>query len=121
MSCKPACATCGGLRGNALEIVGADGADGVTLERLSAASGLPVAEISTHYATGAECVYETYDEVGCEIVLDLIDAFAEGTDWQSALELSNRRLLELWQQGAFSSASSPRRPAPCRRAGTEPA
>jgi AcrR family transcriptional regulator len=94
MSCKPACATCKGLRGNALEIVGEDGADGVTLERLSAASGLPVAEISTHYPTGAECVYETYDEVGCEIVLDLIDAFAEGTDWQSALELSNRRLLE---------------------------
>lgn len=94
MSCKPACPTCERLRAAALELVGEGGAPAVTVERLAELCGLTPEEVVTHYRKATDCLYATYDEVACGLLLDLVDAFGQGSDWQTSLELSNRRLVE---------------------------
>lgn len=94
MACEPACERCAALRAATLKIVGADGAEGLSAARLAAAGGLTEAELSEHYATAADCLYETYEWVCVEVLLDLADAFAKAEDWQSGFELGRRRLLE---------------------------
>jgi AcrR family transcriptional regulator len=94
MSCKPACSVCERLRTVTLEIVGEDGIDGVTMDRLSHAAGLPVATASRHYAAARDCLYATYDELSFELFLEVTAAFAEATTWESGFELAQRRLLK---------------------------
>lgn len=94
MSCKPACAICERLRGAALEIVGESGIEGLTVDRLASRVGLAASDVLHHYATPADCIYETYDEVVCDVLRDMVAAFDEGSDWQCGFEISRRRLLE---------------------------
>lgn len=94
MSCQPGCATCEGLRRAALEMVGEGGAPALSKSGLGERVGLSPDEVGRHYATVSECLYETYDETACDILRDMVEAFAEAGGWQSGFELSRRRLLE---------------------------
>lgn len=94
MSCTPACAICERLRGATLEIVGESGIEGMTIDRLASRVGLAASDVLHHYATPVDCIYETYDEVVCDVLRDMVAAFDEGSDWQSGFEISRRRLLE---------------------------
>jgi AcrR family transcriptional regulator len=94
MSCEPACSVCESLRAVTLEIVGEDGIEGVSMERLSRAAGLPLATVAEHYATAGECLYATYDELSLGVFLEVTGAFAEATCWESGFELAQRRLLQ---------------------------
>lgn len=94
MSCQPACATCERLREAALATVGEGGTEALSEPALAAQVGLPPDEFRRHYPTVAECLYETYDEIVCDILRDMVDAFAGGGGWQTGFELARRRLLE---------------------------
>jgi AcrR family transcriptional regulator len=94
MSCQPACATCERLREAALSIVGEGGTQALSEQGLAERVGLPPDELARHYPSVGECVYETYDEIVCDILRDMVDAFAGGGGWQSGFELARRRLLE---------------------------
>jgi AcrR family transcriptional regulator len=94
MSCKPECLGCEYLRRSALEIIAAVGVEGLSTEALARQAGLASREVLRHYATATDCLYATYDEVADDVLRDLVDAFAEIDDWQSAFELSVRRLVE---------------------------
>lgn len=94
MSCQPACAICEEAREAVLATVGEGGTEALSEDGLAERVGLPVDELRRHYRTVAECLYETYDEIACEVLRDMVDAFAEGQDWQSGFELARRRLLE---------------------------
>jgi AcrR family transcriptional regulator len=94
MSCKPACAICERLRTAALEIVGEAGTEGVTVDSLAERTGVAAPDVVRHYATAADCIYETYDRVECDVLMEMVAAFDEGSDWQSGFEISRRRLFE---------------------------
>ena len=94
MSCEPGCLTCECLREAALEIVGQEGMEALSQERLGRAVGMSASEVSEHYATAADCLYDTYDWVACDVLRDLQESFVEEQDWQTAFERSRRRLLE---------------------------
>lgn len=94
MSCQPGCAVCEHLRDTALEIVGEGGIEALSESSLAQRAGFTMAEVSEHYPTAAGCLYDTYDEVVCKVLRGMVDAFAEGSDWQSGFELSRRRMLD---------------------------
>ena len=94
MSCEPGCAICEQLRSAALELIGDRGVEALSQERLGEVVGRAPAEVSEHYPTAAECLYDTYDRLACDVLRDMVDAFTEGDDWQSGFDLSRRRLLE---------------------------
>jgi AcrR family transcriptional regulator len=86
--------TCVQLRGAALSIVGDDGIESLTLDRLADRAGLSVDEARQHYPDLTECLYETYEEVSSSIYEDFVRCFAEEPRWRSALTLGGRTLLE---------------------------
>lgn len=94
MSCEPGCPVCERLRGAALEIVGEGGSEALTRERLGERVGLAPAAVDQHYQSAAQCLYDTYDELAGNVLRGMVDAFAEGDDWQAGFDLSRRRLLE---------------------------
>jgi AcrR family transcriptional regulator len=94
MGCEPGCPGCGRLRAAALELVGEEGIENLSLESLAARTGGQPAEVATHYATSRECIYETYDEVASDLRREMMDAFEDGSDWQEGFELARRRILE---------------------------
>jgi AcrR family transcriptional regulator len=94
MGCEPGCPVCERLRAAALELVGEGGIENLSLEGLAARTGREPAEVTAHYATSSECVYETYDEVACDLRREMVDAFGEASDWQEGFEISRKRMLE---------------------------
>ena len=94
MSCETGCLTCECLRDAALEIVGQEGMEALSQERLASKVGVSASEVSEHYRTAADCLYDTYDRVVANVLRDLRESFAQGDDWQTGFELSRRRLLE---------------------------
>ena len=93
MSCRPECSTCEGLRQLALEIVGDGGVDALSLEMLSARSGLSRGQVRTHYPTVAACVYDAYDEASGNLFRVFADAFGEDQSWEAAFATATRELL----------------------------
>lgn len=93
-SCTSTCGTCGQLRAAALEIVGEDGLQAVTLERLADKAGLSTDEVQHHYPYLSECLYETYEEVANCIYEDFAHSFASEPRWRTALTVGGRTLLE---------------------------
>jgi hypothetical protein len=81
MSCEPGCSTCVRLRELALGIVGQGGIEALSLEVLATGAGLRVAD-------------DTYDELSCSVMRDLVGAFSEGSSWEASFDLARRRLLE---------------------------
>ena len=51
MSCEPGCLTCERLRDAALEIVGEEGIEALSQERLAEQVGVSACEVSEHYRT----------------------------------------------------------------------
>jgi AcrR family transcriptional regulator len=94
MGCEPGCPECGRLRAAALELVGEKGIENLSLESLAARTGGQPADVAAHYATSRECIYETYDQVACDLRREMMDAFEDGSDWQEGFELARTRMLE---------------------------
>jgi AcrR family transcriptional regulator len=94
MSCGAGCLVCERLRGAALEIVGEGGIEALSQERLADRLGMTAEQVCRHYATSSACIYDTYDELACDVLRDMVDAFAQGDDWQAGFDLSRHRLLE---------------------------
>jgi hypothetical protein len=92
--CKPACSICARLRAAVLEIVGADGIEALTRERVSTVAGVPPDGFGAHYATVASCLYDTYEEVSRSVYEDFVEAFRAEAGWRRALTIGGRRLLE---------------------------
>jgi hypothetical protein len=93
MSCRPECPTCEGLRQFALEIVGDGGVDALSLEVLSARSGLSCEQVRTHYPTVAACVYDAYDEAAGNLFRVFADAFGDNESWEAAFATATRELF----------------------------
>jgi hypothetical protein len=93
-SCTPACSICAQLRAAVLEIVGNDGIEALTKERLSTEAGVAADELDAHYPTVASCLYDTYEEVSLGVYEDFVDAFRAEPAWRRALTIGGRRLLE---------------------------
>ena len=94
MFCKQPCSTCAELRQATLRIVGGEGIEAVTLERLSGEAGLSPDQIAAHYASPTACLYATYEEVAQSIHADFAAAFAAEPSWRRALTAAARGLLE---------------------------
>jgi len=94
MACEPACSGCARLRAAAREIVGEGGIEALSLASLAARTGQQLGEVAAHYATSGECLYQTYDEIACDLLHEVEDAFLEGSDWQEGFEISRKRMLE---------------------------
>lgn len=92
--CKQACPACAQLRCAALELVGEDGIEALTLERLSSRAGLSPKEVGAHYPSAEACLYETYEEVSRSVLADFAAAFATERGWRRALTAGARSLLE---------------------------
>jgi AcrR family transcriptional regulator len=93
MPCRPACATCEHLRAAALAIVGADGIEALTLERLAAEANLPSEKVRVHYPTASDCLYDTYEEVARSIYDDFAAAFTAEPGWRDALRVATKTLV----------------------------
>jgi hypothetical protein len=93
MPCPPACATCADLRATALSIVGTDGIDALTLERLAADAHQPADDIKAHYPTAPDCLYDTYEAVAKSIYEDFAAAFTAEQGWRDALRLGSTTLV----------------------------
>jgi AcrR family transcriptional regulator len=94
MLCRHACPTCATLRSGALEIVGREGIEALTIERLGYQAGLTPDEVRAHYPSAADCLSESYEEVSRSIRDDFAAAFAAEARWRDALTTAARRLLE---------------------------
>jgi AcrR family transcriptional regulator len=81
------------LRATALEIVGRDGIDGVTFERLGAQAQMPPEIVQAHYPTVAACLYDTYEKVAYSIYKDFATGFAAVPGWRNALRHVGATLL----------------------------
>jgi AcrR family transcriptional regulator len=93
MSCKPGCPLCERLRLLALQIVGVGGIEALSLHALSERAGLPLGRVCDHYATAADCLCATYDELSFSLFVDLASAFAEPPRWQSGFVVAHERVL----------------------------
>lgn len=93
MACNPDCAPCALLRQAALSLVGAGGLEAVSLEALASSAEIDVVELRGHYATEAECLHDTYEEVAHAVREEIAAAFAEVPSWPDALTLVGKRLL----------------------------
>jgi AcrR family transcriptional regulator len=85
---------CVKLRGAALEVVGRDGIEALSTERLADQAGVPADEVAAHYPDARDCLHETYEEVSRSIYEDFARAFAAEEGWRRALMLAARTLLE---------------------------
>jgi AcrR family transcriptional regulator len=94
MACTAACPECERLRAAALGLIGEKGIEGLSQEALAERSGVSPVQAAQHYATAADCLYETYDEVSRDLLREMVETFRESSDWQTGFELSRRRLLE---------------------------
>jgi hypothetical protein len=92
--CKPACSICAQLRAAVLEIVGADGIEALTRERVSTVAGVAPDQFGAHYATVASCLHDTYEEVSRSVLDDFRTAFSIEPGWRQGLTLGGRMLLE---------------------------
>lgn len=81
------------LRVAALTIIDEVGIDGVTLERLSARTGVPIAAVRVHYPSATACVTDAYEQVSREIYEDFARCLAAEPRWRRALMLASRTLL----------------------------
>jgi hypothetical protein len=77
-----------------LAIVGEDGIDGLSVERLAAWSGLSPEQLVAHYPTSPACLYDTYEEVALSIYRDFEWAFGATQGWRNALRLAASTLLQ---------------------------
>jgi hypothetical protein len=93
MSCKPGCSVCERLRALALEIVGEGCIEALSPTSLSQRAACSRAELSQHYETVGDCLYETYDELSFSMLLDVAGAFSDRSSWEAAYDLAQRRLL----------------------------
>jgi AcrR family transcriptional regulator len=93
MSCQPGCSDCKQLRAAALELVHAEGVEGVTLDALSERTGRSLEEVRSHYATAESCLWATYDEVAFALFLALVGGFAQPGNWETAVGRALRWLL----------------------------
>lgn len=93
MACTPDCATCALLRRAALSLVGDGGLEAMTLEALASSAAIDAVELRSHYATGAECLYDTYEEVARDVRNVIAAALTEAPSWPEALTLVGKRLL----------------------------
>ena len=93
MACNPDCATCTRLRRAALDIVGDGGLEALTLLTLAGSAGIDAVELRRHYATEAECLYDTYEEIAHDVRDVIAAAFAQVPSWPDALTLVGKRLL----------------------------
>jgi AcrR family transcriptional regulator len=94
MPCKPACPTCETLRAAALDVVGKDGIDALTLAALTARSDLTAPELTRHYPSAAACLRETYVEVSASVREEFLATLAAGSSWTHGLRGAARRLLQ---------------------------
>jgi hypothetical protein len=93
MSCKPGCLVCERLRALALEIVGEGCIEALSRTSLADRAKCSCVEVSQHYATVGDCLYETYDELSFSVLLDMAAAFSERSSWEDAYDVAQRRLL----------------------------
>lgn len=93
-SCSPACERCATFRAVALRIVGEDGVEAVTAQRLSWAAGVSEDELRRHYRDPLICLGETYEEVSEGIYEDFRRCFDAEPGWRRALMLASRTLLQ---------------------------
>ena len=103
MACNPDCATCTRLRRAALALVGDGGLEALTLEALAGSAAIDAVELRRHYATEAECLYDTYEEVARDVRDEIAAVFAEVPSWPEALTLVGKRLLA-WMAGRPAEA-----------------
>jgi AcrR family transcriptional regulator len=94
MLCKHWCPTCATLRSGAVEIVGREGIEALTIERLAREAGLTSDEVRAHYPSAADCLSASYEEVSRSILDDFASAFAAEAGWRNALTSAARTLLE---------------------------
>jgi hypothetical protein len=93
MSCKSECSVCGELRELAVEVVGDDGAEALSLEVLSVRSGLPLKQIQAHYSTADACLCDAYEDAAGDLMRIVADAFGDGEGWSAGFEAATRELL----------------------------
>lgn len=89
----PDCDICTHLRAAALSIIGSDGIEHVTIERLAAEACMPERLVLEHYEDASDCLYATYEEVSEGIYEDFARCFAFEPGWRRALMLAARTLL----------------------------
>jgi AcrR family transcriptional regulator len=92
--CSTDCDTCERLRAATLTVVGTDGIDAVSSERIAAEAALALEHSLRHYASARECLYDTYERVAQSIYEDFERCFALEQGWRRALMLAGRTLLE---------------------------
>lgn len=93
MSCTEHCSVCDELRAATLAIVGNEGIDVLTTDRLCHAVLLSPDEVRLHYMSAASCLYDTYDEIAWSIYQDFAAAFSSKLRWSDALRCAAHRLL----------------------------
>lgn len=76
-----------------MTIVGAEGLDALTIERLAAASGRSEGEVKSHYSTASACLYDTYEEIALSVYHDFAGAFAAERGWRDGLHMATVTLL----------------------------
>jgi AcrR family transcriptional regulator len=94
MFCTSACPSCAQFRGAALKVVGDEGIEALTIERISREAGVASETVRVHYPCASACLYETYEEVSQGVLDDFAAAFANETGWRRALTVGGRTLLE---------------------------
>jgi AcrR family transcriptional regulator len=91
--CNSACGICTQLRAVTLELVGEDGIEALTSERIAARAACSVDEVTAHYPDALSCLYDTYEEVSDSIYEDFAEAFETEWRWRQALRLGAHTLL----------------------------
>jgi hypothetical protein len=93
MSCEPGCITCEELRAAALGIVGAGGLEALSREALGEALAVEPEQVGRHYGTAHECLFEMYEQLSCDVLLDMVNAFRQADTWEAQVESVTRRLV----------------------------
>jgi AcrR family transcriptional regulator len=93
MSCGKACPVCTSLRAAALQLVNNSGVPEFSVAGLCERSGLTPEAVRAHYPTAAECLYDAFEEISGDMLIEVADAFARSSSWPDALDRAGRRVL----------------------------
>ena len=87
------CNTCESLRAAALQLVGEQGFNGLSVRTLCAATGVTPDEFVDHYSTPDACLYDAYDELSQDLLDEIADSFDRALSWPEALTSARSRIL----------------------------
>jgi AcrR family transcriptional regulator len=106
----------------ALDIISAEGADRMTIDRIASEAGMSRGTLYAHYPEGQdEIVRAAYDRLGADVLAAAAAGAERGTDWIDRLAAYAEAMVELARDpelGFFYNISGPSRVGLNREGGT---